>query len=132
MLKQDDAIPDLDPFENAWTARVQRIEKLAELLDSKFTLPGTTIKFGWDALIGFIPVAGDTLTLLPQCYFLYEVLRMKVGWRVVARMLLNVVIDWLIGSIPLLGDLFDVAFKSNLMNAKLVAEAMRQKRVNFS
>ncbi len=123
-------IPTLDPYEDEWTRRIRRIEKLAELLDSKFTIPGSTIKFGWDALIGLIPVAGDTLTLLPQCYLLYEALRLKIGWRVILRMLLNVVIDWLVGSVPVLGDLFDVAFKSNLMNAKLVAEAMRKRRTD--
>ncbi|MDP4610125.1 MAG: DUF4112 domain-containing protein, partial [Opitutales bacterium] len=67
MMSEDD-IPDLDSYEDEWTPRIQRIEKLAELLDSKFTIPGTTIKFGWDAIIGLIPVAGDTLTVLPQCY----------------------------------------------------------------
>lgn len=130
MMCEDD-IPDLDPYEDEWTPRIQRIEKLAELLDSKFTIPGTTIKFGWDALIGLIPVAGDTLTVLPQCYLLYEAIRLKVGYKVLARMLLNVLIDWLIGAIPVLGDLLDVAFKSNVMNAKLVAEAMRAKRVDL-
>ncbi|MDP4610850.1 MAG: DUF4112 domain-containing protein, partial [Opitutales bacterium] len=72
-----------------------------------------------------------TLTVLPQCYLLYEAIRLKVGYKVLARMLLNVLIDWLIGAIPVLGDLLDVAFKSNVMNAKLVAEAMREKRVEM-
>ena len=127
-MNADDDIPTLDPYEDEWSARIRRIENIANLLDSKFTVPGTNFKFGWDGLIGLIPGIGDTLTLIPQCYLLYEALRLKIGWGVILKMLLNVLIDWLIGLVPVLGDFFDIVFKSNLRNAKLVAEAMRQKR----
>lgn len=123
-------IPTLDPYEDEWSARIRRIEMIANLLDSKFTLPGTNIKLGWDGLIGLIPGIGDTLTLIPQLYLLYEAIRLRIGWGVILSMLVNVLIDWLIGLIPVLGDFFDIVFKSNLRNAKLVAEAMRQKRTD--
>ncbi|MGJ8654634.1 MAG: DUF4112 domain-containing protein [Opitutaceae bacterium] len=130
-MNTDDDIPILDPYGDEWSARIRRIENIANLLDSKFTLPGTNFKLGWDGLIGLIPGIGDTLTLIPQCYLLYEAIRLKVGWGVILKMLLNVLIDWLIGMIPVLGDFFDIVFKSNLRNAKLVAEAMRQKRATL-
>jgi len=129
MNAQDDA-PDLDPYEDECTPHLRRIEKLAHLFDAQFAIPGTKIRFGWDGLIGLIPVVGDTLTLLPQFYLLIEALRLKLGKRTILKMLLNIGIDWLVGLVPVLGDLLDVAFKSNLRNAKLVAEAIRQKRAD--
>jgi hypothetical protein len=130
-MNGEDDIPTLDPYEDELSARIRRIEKLAELLDSKFTLPGTTIKFGWDSLIGLIPGIGDTITVIPQLYLLFEAMRLKVGAWVIVKMILNILVDWLIGMIPLLGDFFDVVFKSNLRNAKLVVEALKNKRSDF-
>ena len=131
MAREDD-IPTLDPYEDEIKARIRRIEKLADLLDSTFMLPGTTFRFGWDSLIGLVPVVGDTLTLIPQFYLLFEAMRLKVGGLVIMKMVLNIFIDWLVGLIPVLGDLFDVAFKSNLRNAKLVADALRKKHDDCS
>ncbi|WPJ94282.1 DUF4112 domain-containing protein [Coraliomargarita algicola] len=127
-MNSNEGIPDLDPYEDEYSARLRRIEKLAYLFDARFEVPGTKIRFGWDGLIGLLPGIGDTLTLLPQLYLLYEALRLKLGMGTLFRMLLNILIDWLVGTIPVLGDLFDVAFKSNLRNAKLVAEAIRKQR----
>jgi len=125
-------LPDLEVYEDAYTPRLRRIEKLAHLFDAQFTLPGTKFRFGWDGLIGLIPGVGDSLTALPQLYLVFEALRMKLGTGIILKMLLNVALDWLIGSIPVIGDLFDLAFKSNLRNARLVAEAIRQKRADAS
>jgi hypothetical protein len=124
--------PELDPYEDAYSPILRRIERLANLLDARFSLPGTNIRFGWDGLIGLLPGIGDTLTLLPQLYLIFEAVRLKLGAPVILKMLLNVLIDWLVGTIPVVGDLFDVAFKSNLRNAKLVAEAIREKRTDAS
>ncbi|MGJ8638470.1 MAG: DUF4112 domain-containing protein [Opitutaceae bacterium] len=129
-MHEDPDIPTLDPYEDEWSDRIRRVENLANLFDSKFTIPGTNFKFGWDGLIGLIPGIGDTLTLIPQFYLVFEAFRLKIGWSVIFKMLLNVLIDWLIGLIPVLGDFFDIVFKSNLRNAKLMAEAMRQKRAD--
>jgi hypothetical protein len=127
-MKPED--PKLEPYEDEYSAQLRRIEKLAHLFDAQFSIPGTKMRIGWDGLIGLIPGVGDTLTLLPQLYLLYEATRMKLGTAVILKMLLNILIDWLIGTIPVVGDLFDVAFKSNLRNAKIVAEAIRKKRVD--
>ena len=129
-VNSNDHIPELEPYEDEYSAQLQRIEKLAQLFDARFEIPGTKIRFGWDGLIGLLPGVGDTLTLLPQLYLVFEALRLKLGRATLLKMLLNVLIDWLVGSIPVLGDLFDVAFKSNLRNAKLVAEAIRKKRAD--
>jgi len=126
-LKEDD-YRELQHYEDEYSLRLARIEKLAHLLDSRFTIPGTQIPIGWDGLIGLIPGVGDTITLLPQLYLLYEAFRTKVSAWTIMRMLVNIGIDWLVGNIPLVGDLFDIAFKSNLRNAKLVAESIREKQ----
>lgn len=127
-VNSNDHIPELEPYEDEYSAQLRRIEKLAHLFDARFEIPGTKIRFGWDGLIGLLPGVGDTLTLLPQLYLVFEALRLKLGRATLVKMLLNVLIDWLVGTIPVLGDLFDVAFKSNLRNAKLVAEGIRKKR----
>ena len=131
-MEHSDDIPDLETYRDSLTPQLERIDKMARLLDAQFLVPGTTIRFGWDAIIGLIPVVGDTLTLLPQLYFFYVGIRLKVGKRSLLKMLLNIGIDWLVGTIPVLGDLFDVAFKSNLRNAKLLSEAIRRKRADCS
>lgn len=131
-VSHDTEEPELDPYEDEYSPHLRRIEKLAHLFDAQFALPGTKIRFGWDGLIGLVPGIGDTLTMLPQLYLIFEALRLKLGTSTILKMLLNVFIDWLIGTIPVVGDLFDVAFKSNLRNAKLVAEAIRQKRATVS
>lgn len=121
-------IPELDPY----SKDLRRIQRVAHLLDARFSIPGTEVRFGWDGLIGLIPAVGDTLTLLPQLYLLFDAIRLRLGWPTVLKMLLNVLIDWAVGTIPVLGDVFDIAFKSNLRNANLVAEAIRQKRADAS
>ena len=126
MSHEKQSIPELEPYEDEYSARLDRLDKLAVFFDSKFVIPGTTIRFGWAALIGLIPGIGDTLTLLPQLYFIYEAIRVKVGFSTILKMAVNVVIDWVVGTIPVVGDVFDVAFKSNLRNAKLLAEARRR------
>ena len=129
-MEHTDDAPNLEPYEDEYSPHLRRIEKLAHLFDAQFAIPGTKIRFGWDGLIGLLPGVGDTLTLLPQLYLIFEALRFKLGKRTLLKMLLNVLIDWLVGTIPVVGDIFDVAFKSNLRNAKLVAEAIRQKRAD--
>ena len=131
-MNPNEDIPDLDPYEDEYSPHLRRIEKIAYLFDARFEIPGTKMRIGWDGLIGLVPGVGDTLTLLPQLYLLFEASRLKLGTKAILKMLLNILIDWLVGTIPVVGDLFDVAFKSNLRNAKIVAEAIRKKRADAS
>ena len=98
------------------------MESLANWMDSRFTIPGTNIRFGFDALIGLIPGAGDFATLFISGYMVSILARNGASGFVLARMALNVLIDALLGSIPLIGDIFDVAFKANVRNMKLMRE----------
>ena len=101
---------------------ITHVESMAKWMDSKFTIPGTNIKFGFDALIGLVPGAGDFATLAISGYMITILARNGASGFVVARMALNIVIDALLGSVPILGDIFDVAFKANIRNMKLMQE----------
>lgn len=127
VLTVDDS-PVLEHYEDKYSAQIVRYETFARFFDSQYEIPGTKIRFGWDALIGLIPGFGDILTLIPQGYFLIEAIRLKVSKETFLRMLMNIVIDWAGGTIPLIGDIFDVAFKSNNLNARLLTEELRKRQ----
>ena len=108
-------------------AALQRTRILADLLDRRFRVPGTGIRFGYDAIIGLVPVVGDTATMIIGLYPVMEARRLKVGKRIIARMLTNLGIDWLIGLVPILDIFLDVAYKANLKNARLLETALQAK-----
>lgn len=110
--------------EGELSAELERIERLAWHLDAGFRVPGTNIRFGWDSIIGLLPGAGDGAMALIGLYFPIKALQLGVGIGVVLRMLLNIAVDWLIGSIPLVGDIFDIGFRCNQRNAALIREAL--------
>lgn len=109
-------------------ARWQRIRRLSNLLDSKFRLPGTTYRFGLDSLLGLIPGIGDTAGLLLSSYILYEAKNLGAPASLLVRMAANIGIDALVGTIPLLGDLFDVVWKANNKNLALLHEHFERRR----
>jgi len=99
---------------------IKNLDFLAKLMDSQFRIPGTNIRFGLDALIGLVPGAGDIAGFLISGYIIAVLAKNGASGFVLARITLNIFIDALVGSIPILGDLFDVAFKANERNMKLV------------
>lgn len=101
-------------------ADLERIERLAHWLDDRFRLPGTDIRVGLDGLLGLIPGVGDTATGLLSAYIVLEAWRLGVPNGKLARMAGNVLVDLALGSIPVLGDVFDIGFKANRRNVKLL------------
>lgn len=94
---------------------------LVRLMDDAITIPGTRYRIGWDAIIGLlIPGAGDAAGALSHIALMFAAVRMAAPRIVIARMLLNVALDAVIGSVPVLGDLFDVGFKANRRNLELL------------
>ncbi len=93
-------------------------------MDAKFKLPGIPIRFGLDAIIGLIPVAGDTINLAIAGYIVTDAVRLGARKRDIIKMLFNIFLDWLIGLIPLIGDIFDVTWKGNLRNIRILQEAL--------
>lgn len=111
------------PDRPATKADLDRIDRLAGALDAKFRLPGTNWRFGWDGLVGLVPGVGDLLTVAPSVWMILEGRRLGVPAGVLARMAANTAVDFGLGSVPILGDLFDIAFKANLRNAALLRAA---------
>jgi hypothetical protein len=106
---------------------LQRARLLANLLDAKFSIMG--FKFGLDAIIGLIPGIGDTVALMAGIYPIYLARKWGLGKRVERRMKWNLAIDYFIGLVPVIGDFFDAAYKSNLKNVALLEQAAAARRV---
>lgn len=105
------------------------LHKLAELMDSRFALPGTRLRFGLDSLLGLIPGVGDTLTLLVTAYIISQSRDYKLPWHLTARMIFNAGVDWLIGLVPLIGDIFDLKWRANLRNVRILNDHIAKTRV---
>lgn len=91
-------------------------------MDSQFRIPGTTIRFGLDGVIGLVPGVGDLISLGISSYLISSAVKNGASSFVVARMMLNTGVDAIVGSIPILGDIFDVAFKANTRNVRLLQQ----------
>jgi hypothetical protein len=94
---------------------------LATLLDDAIAIPGTSFRFGIDPIVGLVPGFGDLLGAAASAYIILEAARVGAPGSVLLRMATNVAIDTIVGSIPVLGDLFDFGWKSNTRNARLLA-----------
>lgn len=105
---------------SAQAASRQRLRRLAWLLDSSIGLPGTRFRIGLDGLIGLIPGIGDAIGALLSSYILAEAARLNAPKTVILHMGFNVLVDTLLGIIPVLGDFFDMAWKANQRNIKLL------------
>ena len=97
-----------------------RTERLARLLDSQFRVPGTRVRFGIESLLGLVPGVGDAAGLALSTMVIVQAVRLGARGSTVARMVLNVAVDAVVGSIPLLGSVFDFAFKANNRNVALM------------
>jgi Domain of unknown function (DUF4112) len=96
------------------------LNNLANLLDNKFTIPGTNFRFGLDGLIGVVPYVGDFAGFAVSGYLVTIMMRKGAGIGILLQMFGNMLIDALVGTIPLFGDFFDLTFKSNRRNVELL------------
>ena len=112
-----------DPKKNrTQPAAMESFEKAARLLDSKFEIPGTGIRFGLDPLLSLMPVLGDLITLIISSMLIYTMHNHGASRKVVVKMMLNAGLDTIIGAVPLVGTVFDVFYRSNERNIKLLKE----------
>jgi hypothetical protein len=98
-------------------------EQLVRFLDDGIRVPGTNYRFGFDALLGLLPGVGDASTAIGSLSLFWLALKRDVPRPVLIRMALNVAIDTLVGAVPVLGDVFDLFWKSNRRNLQLIREA---------
>jgi Domain of unknown function (DUF4112) len=115
------------PLDKSVEASLARLEALAKLMDGAFVIPGTTIRFGLDGIIGLIPVAGDLLAGLVSTYLIWEAKQLGAPRWLIARMLANAFLDTAVGSVPVLGDAFDVLFRANMKNMALLRRYLERK-----
>ncbi|MGP3697239.1 DUF4112 domain-containing protein [Rhodobacter sp. NSM] len=107
-------------------AEIRRLDRLSKLLDARFRVLG--IRFGWDGIASLIPGVGDAATLLPGAWLIWRAHKLGVPTAVILRMAANSGLDFVGGSIPVLGTIFDVAFKSNLRNMALLRQHLETGR----
>lgn len=107
-------------------SRIERINQLAEWLDSSIRIPGTNHHIGWDVIIGLLPGIGDLASTTLSVWIINESRKLGVSKFTLFRMIARTTLDTLIGSIPLVGDVFDAVFKSNTKNLKLLQKSINQ------
>ncbi|MGE5159025.1 MAG: DUF4112 domain-containing protein [Gemmatimonas sp.] len=108
--------------------RLVRLEAIAKLLDVAFILPGTNIRYGIDGIIGLIPVVGDLVATALSLWLVREARALGAPWHITARMLGNVAIQGVVGTVPVAGDAFDVLFRANMRNARLLRRWLERQR----
>jgi hypothetical protein len=96
------------------------LDKLAQLLDTALLIPGTRFRIGLDGLLGLIPGVGDTIGAALSAYIILEAARLGFPKRTLLRMGGNVAVEALVGVVPILGDIFDIAWKANVRNLALL------------
>jgi hypothetical protein len=105
------------------------VRQLADWLDTRFAIPGTNLRFGFDSIIGLVPGIGDLITTVLGAYIVMRAHELGAPKLLLVRMVGNLAIDSLVGAIPILGDLFDFAFKSHLRNVRLLLRWLDQRDV---
>lgn len=108
--------------------KIAHLRAVANTMDSAFEIPGLGYRFGLDGIIGLIPGIGDIFGLLVSAYFILIAAQLQVPAPVLARMFINVMIDSAVGSIPVVGDLFDFAWKGNRRNLHLLERSLTDPR----
>jgi hypothetical protein len=106
--------------------RLEQVRWLAGLMDDRYVVPGTRVRFGWDSILGLFPGLGDALTSIISLLIVHHAWQIGASPLTLARMIGNVAADFLLGSVPFVGDLFDVAFKANRRNARLLEQHLKR------
>jgi hypothetical protein len=109
-----------DPLDYRSQAALRRSRRMSGLLDEAVRVPGTDYRVGVDPLLGLVPFGGDTVALVLSLYPILEAARLGLPRTVLARMLVNVGLDFVVGSVPVLGTLFDAVWKANERNVRLM------------
>ena len=110
--------------------QLKRVRLLSRLLDEQFRIPGTTYRVWLDGLLGLIPGVGDAAGALLSVYILYEAIRLGASSTVLLRMIANIGIDTVGGAIPIVGDIFDMAWKANRKNVALLHAYLASQRTS--
>lgn len=105
--------------------KMRRLSSISRLMDTAVAVPGTRFRFGADSVLGLVPILGDGAGALVGLYIVNEARRLGLPKEKLAKMIGNVAVDSVVGSVPLLGDLFDVYFKSHRRNVQIILDHFR-------
>jgi Domain of unknown function (DUF4112) len=119
--------PHVESYRPETQHSLARLEALAKLMDSSFNVPGTNIRMGLDGIIGLVPIAGDLISGMISSYVIWEARRLGASRWVIGRMMTNTLIDTVFGAVPILGDAFDVLFRTNIRNLALLKKHLARK-----
>ena len=108
---------------------LKRIRKIATLLDSAIGIPGTKFRIGLDPILGLIPGGGDLITAGISAYMIYLAARFGLNKKEIGKMIGNVALETILGTVPLAGDIFDAYFKANLRNLEILENHLAKSRV---
>ncbi len=112
---------------NAETLKIlNRLKLLSRFMDAGWGIPGTKVRFGADSVLGLVPGAGDLAGMLISLYVVVKAYELGAPNHILLRMVGNIAIDTGLGSVPVLGDIFDVFFKSNIKNVDLLHDFLRK------
>lgn len=111
---------------------LNQIRKLSRLMDASIHIPGTGFRFGLDPIIGLIPGAGDLIATAISTYIILMAVRFRLPQTVIGWMIFNVVLEAVVGSVPLIGDLFDAFYKSNIRNLALLEKHLQEAEPELS
>lgn len=101
---------------------LELLDKYSAWLDSRFRVPGTNFRFGLDPIVGLVPVAGEIASFLASALLVIAMARHGASGEIAVRMLINITLDSIIGSIPVIGNIFDFFMKPNERNLRLLKE----------
>ncbi len=106
----------------------RKADRVASLMDDGIAVPGTKIRLGWDSILGILPGIGDTATLLSHIFLIVQARAVGVRKRVYVKMIVNALIDFVVGIVPVVGDLLDIFWKANRKNAELIRQEIARQR----
>jgi Domain of unknown function (DUF4112) len=111
-----------DPDVQSLRWRLDHLDWLSQILDVAFVIPGTNVRFGVEAILRLVPGMGDAAASALSLYVIYEAHRLGIPPHLLARMLANVIVEGVAGAVPVVGDLFDVSWRANRRNVRLLRE----------
>ncbi len=117
-----------EPVPPGYAELLDRLDRMAHQLDARFRIPLLGVRFGWDPIIGMVPIAGDIAALVLSLRLVDSARELGADRALLRRMLVNVAVDAAVGLIPVAGTLFDIALRANLRNLELLTGEIRRRR----
>lgn len=118
-----------EPVHPEYARLLDEIDRLASRLDTQFRIPLTNARFGWDPVVGFVPIAGDLVTAALAIKIILTARRLGADKALIRRMSVNSATDMAIGLVPIIGTLFDIFYRSNVRNVEALKDEIRRRRM---